>query len=340
AARFHRLPPAHGARRRRRGPVGAPAAERAAHHPRRLHRRPRPGRRRPAERLRARHRGDDPADRRRGGGQDPPRARRGSRAPGRPGDDLLRLPAALRRTRRALRPLAHGAARLCPARHGRPVGLALRAPSAAVGAEHARRRRTYSCRGGRAGPGRRPRSGAGARARHDRSPGRGAHGTGGHVNDLGQLSLLAIYGAMAAYAVAMVAFGIDLSALRDRGPEGRPRRAAAIAMTTTTLGVVLHAVGVVTRGIAAGRVPWANMYEFTIVFTLVAAGTFLLIQRWRDLRYLGALVVTPTLLALGLAVSVLYIAADGVRPALDHYWLIIHVSVATMAIGIFAVAAA
>ncbi|HLT82844.1 MAG TPA: c-type cytochrome biogenesis protein CcsB [Phototrophicaceae bacterium] len=160
------------------------------------------------------------------------------------------------------------------------------------------------------------------------------------MNDLGQLSLLAIYGAMAAYAVAMVAFGIDLSALRDRGPEGRPRRAAAIAMTTTTLGVVLHAVGVVTRGIAAGRVPWANMYEFTIVFTLVAAGTFLLIQRWRDLRYLGALVVTPTLLALGLAVSVLYIAADGVRPALDHYWLIIHVSVATMAIGIFAVAAA
>ncbi|QDB80850.1 c-type cytochrome biogenesis protein CcsB [Georgenia sp. 311] len=145
---------------------------------------------------------------------------------------------------------------------------------------------------------------------------------------------------MAAYAVAMIAFGVDLSALRDRGPEGRPRRAAAIAMTTTVLGVVLHAVGVVTRGIAAGRVPWANMYEFTIVFTLVAVGTFLLIQRWRDLRYLGALVITPTLLALGLAVSVLYIAADGVRPALDHYWLVIHVSVATMAIGVFAVAAA
>ena len=160
------------------------------------------------------------------------------------------------------------------------------------------------------------------------------------MNDLGQLSLLAIYGAMAAYAVAMIAFGVDLSALRDRGPEGRPRRAAAIAMTTTTLGVVLHAVGVVTRGFAAGRVPWANMYEFTIVFTLVAAGTFLVIQRWRDLRYLGALVITPTLLALGLAVSVLYIEADGVRPALDHYWLVIHVSVATMAIGIFAVAAA
>ncbi|WP_413451279.1 c-type cytochrome biogenesis protein CcsB [Georgenia phoenicis] len=160
------------------------------------------------------------------------------------------------------------------------------------------------------------------------------------MNDLGQLSLLVIYGAMAAYALAMIAFGIDLSALRDRGPAGRPRRAARIAMTTTTAGLALHALGVVTRGIAAGRVPWANMYEFTLVFTLVAVTTFLAIQRWRDLRYLGALVITPTLLALGLAVTVFYMEADGVRPALDHYWLVIHVSVATMAIGVFAVAAA
>ncbi|WP_413450602.1 c-type cytochrome biogenesis protein CcsB [Georgenia phoenicis] len=159
------------------------------------------------------------------------------------------------------------------------------------------------------------------------------------MNDLGQLSLLVIYGAMAAYALAMIAFGIDLSALRDRGPAGRPRRAARIAMTTTTAGLALHAIGVVTRGIAAGRVPWANMYEFTLVFTLVAVGTFLAIQRWRDLRYLGAMVITPTLLALGLAVSVFYVKADGVSPALDHYWLVIHVSVATMAIGVFAVAA-
>ncbi|HLS73281.1 MAG TPA: cytochrome c biogenesis protein CcsA, partial [Actinomycetaceae bacterium] len=160
------------------------------------------------------------------------------------------------------------------------------------------------------------------------------------MNELGQFSTLAIYGAMAAYAVAMVAFGIDLSALRDRGPVGRRRRAAGVAMATTLAGAALHLVGVVLRGVAAGRVPWANMYEFTIVFTLVAVVTFLAIQRWRDLRYLGAFVITPTLLALGLAVSVLYIEADGVRPALDHYWLVIHVSVATLAIGIFAVAAA
>ena len=160
------------------------------------------------------------------------------------------------------------------------------------------------------------------------------------MSDLGQLSTLAIYGAMAAYGVAMIAFGIDLSALRDGGDRSRPRRAVGVAMATTTVGFLLHLIGVVLRGIAAGRVPWANMYEFTIVFTLVAVGTFLFIQRWRDLRYLGVVVATPTLLALGLAVTVFFLDADGVRPALDHYWLSIYVSVATMAMGVFAVAAA
>ncbi|MEE6273913.1 c-type cytochrome biogenesis protein CcsB [Georgenia wangjunii] len=160
------------------------------------------------------------------------------------------------------------------------------------------------------------------------------------MNDLGQLSTLAIYGAMACYAIAMVAFGIDLSGLRDGGDQGRPRRAVGIAMATTTLGAVVHLVGIVLRGVAAGRVPWANMYEFSIVFSFVAVAIFLGLQVKRDLRFLGAFIVTPVLLSLGLAVSVFYLAADGVQPALDSYWLVIHVSVATIATGVLAVAAA
>lgn len=157
---------------------------------------------------------------------------------------------------------------------------------------------------------------------------------------LGALSTMMIYAAMASYAVAFVAFAIDLSGRADRGPAGRRRRAASIAMSTTWLGFVFQAVGVVLRGLAAERVPWANMYEFTIVFSLVAVGVFLGFSRVRDVRYLGVLVTGPALLALGLAVAVLYVAADGVQPALQSYWLIIHVSVATVATGVFSVAAA
>jgi cytochrome c-type biogenesis protein CcsB len=159
------------------------------------------------------------------------------------------------------------------------------------------------------------------------------------VNDLGQLSLFAVYAAMACYAVAMVAFGTDLAALRAGGERPVRRRAAGIAMSTTVLGVAFHLAGTVLRGLAAGRVPWANMYEFSIVFTLVAVLVFLGLQRGRDLRFLGAFVVTPVLLTLGLAVAVLYVDADGVQPALNHYWLVIHVSVATIAVGVLSIAA-
>ena len=110
-------------------------------------------------------------------------------------------------------------------------------------------------------------------------------------------------------------------------------------MSTTWLGFALHLVGVVSRAIAAGRVPWANMYEFSILFTLVAMVIFLAMQRGRDMRFLGAFVLGPVLLMLGVAVAVLYVRADGVQPALQSYWLIIHVSVATMAVGVFSIAA-
>jgi cytochrome c-type biogenesis protein CcsB len=159
------------------------------------------------------------------------------------------------------------------------------------------------------------------------------------MTDIGQLSTLLIYGAMAAYTVGLVAFAVDLSGLRDGGPEGRRRRAVGIAMSTTWVGAALHLAGVVTRGIAAGRVPWANMYEFSILFSFVAVLVFLGLTRTRDLRFLGTFVVGLTLLMLGIAVSVLYVRADGVQPALDSYWLVIHVSVATIATGILAIGA-
>ena len=159
------------------------------------------------------------------------------------------------------------------------------------------------------------------------------------MTDLGQLSTLLIYGAMAAYTVALVAFAVDLSGLRDRGPAERRRKAVGIAMSTTVVGAALHLLGVVTRGVAAGRVPWANMYEFSILFSLVAVLVFLGLQRGRDLRFLGTFVIGLVLLMLGIAVSVLYVRADGVPPALDSYWLVIHVSIATIATGVLAVGA-
>ncbi|ROR72333.1 c-type cytochrome biogenesis protein CcsB [Bogoriella caseilytica] len=163
------------------------------------------------------------------------------------------------------------------------------------------------------------------------------------MTDLALASLNLVYGAMAAYTVALVAFAIDLSGLRDRGPvpvTERPRRAAGIAVATTWLGAALHLGAVVSRAVATTRAPWANMYEFTLVSTFVAVAILLWMLRMRrDMRFLGVFVVGPTLLLLGVAVAVLYVQADDVMPALQSYWLVIHVSVATIATGVVTVAA-
>lgn len=187
------------------------------------------------------------------------------------------------------------------------------------------------------------------------------------MTDLGQFSLLMIYAAMATYTIAFLAFTIDLSTLRARrdaeghvikelvassgevvaaeagaptvpAPVERRRVWAGIAASTSLLAAVFHAAGVVTRGVAAGHVPWSNMYEFSISFTLIAMVLYLWLARTRDLRYLGAFVTGPVLLLLGVATAVLYTKADGIRPILDSYWLIIHVSVAVMAVAVLGIA--
>lgn len=153
------------------------------------------------------------------------------------------------------------------------------------------------------------------------------------------LSIVLVYGAMAAYTVAMVSFAIDLFGL---GTGGNPaeRRAVRIGMSTTWLAAALHLGGLITRALAAGRVPWANMYEFTLMFTFFVVAVFLGLNLVRDMRYLGALVTLLTVLGLGVATSVLYVKADGVEPILDSYWLVIHVSVATLSTALLYIGAA
>jgi len=123
----------------------------------------------------------------------------------------------------------------------------------------------------------------------------------------------------------------------DAPAEYRPGRALGIAMSVTTLGLVLELAGIVLRGIAAGRVPWANMYEFTVVGTFVAVLTFRLLTLRRDVRFLGAFVLGLSVVALGLGLTAFYIPAGAVEPALQSYWLVIHVTIAVIATGMFTV---
>lgn len=134
--------------------------------------------------------------------------------------------------------------------------------------------------------------------------------------------------------------GVALLEKDSRSAENDPgRRLANVGMSLTWLATGLLTVALVLRGLWAGRVPWGNMYEFSISSAWGVLVVFLALSLRRDLRWLGLFVVVPALLTLGLAVTVLYTEAAQLVPALKSYWLVIHVSAAIICAGAFTVAA-
>jgi cytochrome c-type biogenesis protein CcsB len=113
--------------------------------------------------------------------------------------------------------------------------------------------------------------------------------------------------------------------------------ASRIGLLLTWLGFVLHLGGVVTRGLAAGRVPWGNMYEFSITASLAVAIVYLIFVQKYKLQWLGLGVTFVITAVLGLASLALYTPAGPLVPALHSYWLVIHVSAAAISGGAFTV---
>jgi cytochrome c-type biogenesis protein CcsB len=123
---------------------------------------------------------------------------------------------------------------------------------------------------------------------------------------------------------------------RDAGGMGRW---VQVAVGLTVVGLAAHILGVVSRGLAVHRVPWGDMYEFVTTVTCVAVIFFLFLMfRYRAYR-LGLFVIGPVVILLGLAETVIYTPAGQLPPALQSYWLAIHVTSITLATGAFVVAA-
>ncbi|HEU5472008.1 MAG TPA: c-type cytochrome biogenesis protein CcsB [Actinophytocola sp.] len=106
---------------------------------------------------------------------------------------------------------------------------------------------------------------------------------------------------------------------------GRADRIGRMAVALTVFGALVHLASLVLRGIAAGRVPWGNMYEFGSLLCLGAVVTWLVLLRRFPVRRLGGFVLAPVALLMFLGGTVLYTSAAPVQPALQSYWLVIHV---------------
>jgi len=182
------------------------------------------------------------------------------------------------------------------------------------------------------------------------------------VNDA-QWETLSNQGVAAAgvvYFLALLAYAVQWAALRDvpvkqlvssgdqplvEVPDEqvarRPEMAGRLGLLLTGIGAFAHVIALLGRGMAAdpNRVPWGNMYEFTLSGTFFVVLIFLATnRRWR-LSWLGPIVVGFTLVVMLAAVLWLYEPVAPLTEALESYWLVIHVVSAVIATGAFTLGA-
>ncbi len=147
----------------------------------------------------------------------------------------------------------------------------------------------------------------------------------------------ALVGAGAGESTATPAPADASAPVVDESRSERSDLAGRIGVALTVVAAFVHLVAVVTRGLANDpvRVPWGNMFEFTITATLVVTLIYLALVTRLGLRWLGLLVTGFVMATLMAAVRLLYLPAAPLTPALQSPWLVIHVIAAITATGIF-----
>lgn len=105
------------------------------------------------------------------------------------------------------------------------------------------------------------------------------------------------------------------------------------------LGLITHTGAIVMRTIEAGRAPLSNQFEFANVFAFGIVLCYVVMERRHDFKYrvFGAFVMPLAFLIIGYA-SMLPRDIRPLMPALQSWWLQIHVGTAILAYGSFAVA--
>ncbi len=118
----------------------------------------------------------------------------------------------------------------------------------------------------------------------------------------------------------------------------RWERVGKYATLVNRIGAALLTLSLLSRSIAAGRGPFSNQYEFALAFAWGIVIAYLYIERSFRFRSLGVFVL-PMALGLMAYASTVPSTIEPLVPALQNNLLLtIHVSVAVVAYGTFAVA--
>lgn len=136
--------------------------------------------------------------------------------------------------------------------------------------------------------------------------------------------------ALLLYLVSFLAFSVFAAT--------RNRQVGRLATGVLTAGFVLQTAGLVLRWRLAGHAPMSNMFEYASLLSWMAVLSYLIIAVQYKRTIVGVF-VSPVVVALMTVASLLpKDVSQQLVPALQSYWLAIHVSLAALGEGAFAVA--
>ena len=104
------------------------------------------------------------------------------------------------------------------------------------------------------------------------------------------------------------------------------RKWAGMTQALVWVGVALHLVAFVTRGLAAGRFPLGNLYEYILFMTAVIMVVAAVVVQRKNWHTVWPWLLFPMVIAMFLNSTVFHMQAAPVVPALQSYWLPVHVS--------------
>jgi len=120
----------------------------------------------------------------------------------------------------------------------------------------------------------------------------------------------------------------------------RTKQMANIATSLMAVGLVPQTIAIIIRWITSDHVPLSNMYEYMSLMSWMAVLS-LLILIWRYQRPLVGSFISPLVFMLMVTASLLpKDVSQRLVPALQSYWITIHVTLAALGSGTFVVACA
>ncbi|CRK83970.1 c-type cytochrome biogenesis protein CcsB [Neobacillus massiliamazoniensis] len=138
------------------------------------------------------------------------------------------------------------------------------------------------------------------------------------------------------YLASILFYGGSIKSKKESKEQKGANKWGKIAVFLTVVGFISQLGYFFTRWIAAGHTPVSNMFEYTTFFSMALVGAFIVIYFIYKTTLLGLFTMPVAILVIAYA-SMFPSDITPLIPALQSYWLSIHVTTAAIGEGILSV---